>query len=137
MMPKHAGTGKPHDLPDLLPHIRLVTVNRALGAGSLLRTERTSIQSLKSIAAKSLALFAQLAPRVMLRPAPQGNHQPDGFLFPGNAGRFLGVAQTRSPFQVSEIGQPPERPGGRSQAACFPAGPRDQLHRIPVSFCLY
>jgi hypothetical protein len=31
--PQHAGTGPPHNLPDLLPHFRAIAVDRTLLAG--------------------------------------------------------------------------------------------------------
>jgi hypothetical protein len=45
----HARSGISHDGPDSFPHIGLVTVNRASGAGRLVLLERTAIEALVRI----------------------------------------------------------------------------------------
>ena len=55
MTEQHSGSSKSHDLGGLCPLGRLVTVNRAVGAGRLVFPVRTLLQSHFSIVLKLLA----------------------------------------------------------------------------------
>jgi hypothetical protein len=58
MLMDHAGSGIFHDDPDFSPHIGLVTVNRALGAGCLVLLERAEIEAQVRILQESRAMTA-------------------------------------------------------------------------------
>ncbi len=82
MPTQHAGAGVPHHCPDLLPHLRLVTMHRALGARGLVSPERTSVKTSQCIVPKLTTLRAEftLAPVVIV--AVEADHGLNGFAFP-------------------------------------------------------
>ena len=53
-----AGAGVPHDYPDFFSHRRLITMDRAFGAGSLTFLERTFIKTLYGIILEFRAIRA-------------------------------------------------------------------------------
>jgi hypothetical protein len=83
----HAGAGIPHNSSDLLPHIRFVTMHRAVGTGRLLLLEWTSIEALVRIRYKSLTLGAQsLFCYAMMSAAVDADHGLNGLMFPSHSG---------------------------------------------------
>lgn len=61
----HAGPGIPHHLPDLLPHIPLVTVNRAGRTNRLIVSKPAIFSLLQGILLQRAAGVAQIIPRPM------------------------------------------------------------------------
>ena len=66
-MKDHPGAGVTHDRPYLFSHLRLVTVDLAIGTEGLILHERTLVTSLPSVICQSLASFTKLIfPGVMM-----------------------------------------------------------------------
>jgi hypothetical protein len=88
----HAGAGIPHNSFDLLPHIRIITMHRAVGTGRLVLLEWTSIETLVRIRHKSFTLGAQsLFFLSMMAAAVDADHGFHGFMFPPHSERLLFV----------------------------------------------
>lgn len=85
----HAGTGIPHNSSNLLTHVRVVTMHRAVGTGCLVLLEWTSIEALVSIRYKSLTLGAQsLFCFTMISAAVDADHGFHGFMFSDHSARL-------------------------------------------------
>ena len=85
----HAGAGIPHDSSHLLPHIRIVTMHRAVDTGRLVLLEWTSIEALMRIRYKSLTLGAQsILCFTMTSAAVDADHGFHGFMFPAHSERL-------------------------------------------------
>jgi len=85
----HAGAGIPHNSSDPLSHIKVVTMQRAVGAGRLVLLEWTSIEALVRIRHKSLTFRAQsLFCLAMMAAAVDAAHGFNGFMFPAHSERL-------------------------------------------------
>lgn len=84
----HPRSGVSHDGGDLLPHRRLVAVDRAAGTARLLRPERAAVQTAHCIVVERLALGAERARCCVVSPAIAFHHRPNRPFLPGQAGRF-------------------------------------------------
>jgi hypothetical protein len=85
----HAGAGIPHNSSDLLSHIKVVTMHRAVGTGRLVLLEWTSIEALVRIRHKSFTLGAQsLFCLAMMAAAVDADHGFHGFMFPDHSERL-------------------------------------------------
>ena len=84
MSAQHARPSVPHHCPNLLSHVRLVTMHRALGARGLVFPERTSVKTSQCIVQKLSAFMAEftLAPMVIV--AIEADHRFNGFAFPAH-----------------------------------------------------
>jgi len=65
---RHSGTGVAHNLTDFLPHLRLITMDRAFRAAAFFFAEGTAFETPGGIAQKRLTVVAQ----DFLRPVPAG-----------------------------------------------------------------
>ena len=85
MLPQHTRTGIAHHSSDLLPAVALIAMHRALGAGWLLRTETTTVQTKVCVIKKALTLHTKLLLTVASRPmvvsAIDPDHGTDGAAF--------------------------------------------------------
>lgn len=86
MMPKHAGTGIAHDIADLFPHFRLITVDRAVAAGCLVFLEGAVFEPEPGIFQKFTAVAAEFIPCMVVVPAVDTDHALNGFAFPLHPG---------------------------------------------------
>jgi hypothetical protein len=85
----HAGAGIPHNSSDLLPHIWVITMHRAVGTGRLVLLEWTSIEALVRIRYKSLTFGAQsIFCFTMTSAAVDADHGFHGFMFPAHSARL-------------------------------------------------
>jgi len=89
MLVDHAGARKPHNALDSVPHVRVVTVNPAVGTGRLALLEWTSIEALLRIHCKSLTPGAQSLFCFAVMPAAiDSDHGFHGLMFPAHSTRF-------------------------------------------------
>ena len=72
----------PHYHPDLLSHVRLVAMHRALGAGGLVLPERTSVETNQCIVPELTTFEAKLTLAPMVIAAIEADHGLNGFAFP-------------------------------------------------------
>jgi len=84
--PEHPGAGVAHGGADLLPHVRVVAMDGAVGAGGLPFTERTFDQPPAGIAQKLSAAETNFASHAVMPPAVKPDHRLDGPVFPCDPG---------------------------------------------------
>ena len=77
----HPRSGITHHLRYFFPHIRLVTVDTAIGAGRFLLSEQASIETPPRICVKIAALRAEIFTRAMLTVAVESHHRFNRLLF--------------------------------------------------------
>ena len=80
MPDQHARSGKAHDLAHLLAQGRLVAVDRAAGAGGLIRMVGAAVDALGGVGEQCLAFRAQ-GGRAMMCAAVELEHGMDGAFF--------------------------------------------------------
>jgi hypothetical protein len=85
----HAGSCVSHHLPDLLPLLRVVTMDRALRAGWFLIREGAFLQTFLRIRQELGTLRAQILRGPVCVPAMDGHHGSQGSQFPGESRRDL------------------------------------------------
>ena len=75
MNQEHPRSREAHDLPDALAHLRLVTVDGAVGAGRFLLPERASLETPPRIFMKFAALRAEIITRAVPTVAVDSHHR--------------------------------------------------------------
>jgi hypothetical protein len=85
MMVNHPRAGITHDGPDFAPHLWLIAVHRAFGAGGLTLLERAFFEPLLSVIQQFPALPASPG-NAMLPAAVELDHHGDGLTFPCHSG---------------------------------------------------
>ena len=86
---EHPGARVTHDLPDLLPHIRLVAVDGTFGAGRLAGTEGTAFETSEGVVAELPAVLTQVATRRVVCTTVERDHRADRPLFSLDPGHWL------------------------------------------------
>lgn len=89
MPAEHARPGISHYLPYLFPHLGLIAVYPAVGAGCFSFPERASVETTNRIIEEVFALGAQVVRWGMLLAAIYGYHCTDGFFLSLYASVFL------------------------------------------------
>src|SRR5262249_36208246 len=88
MLEKHSGTRKGHHAPDLLAAMRLVTMDRTVGARRLGLAVRTFLQSEPRVRLQVPADIAEFVRGRVMAPAVKRDHRRDGFSLPFEASVF-------------------------------------------------
>jgi len=91
MMPDHARPRIEHNLPDLLPHLGLIAVDRTVAAGCLVFLERAVLQPESCVFSKFTAFATEFFFCVVLIPAEDSDHAFNGFPLSFHAGMRLGL----------------------------------------------
>ena len=81
MPEEHPWSGVSHDVPDLVAFFRLVTMNRTVRAGRLVRAERAAVESAEGVIEQRLTLRAETAASSMMAAAIDADHFRDCLLF--------------------------------------------------------
>ena len=123
MPTQHTRAGVPHYRPDLLSHLRLVAMHRALGASGLVFMERTSVKTSQRIVPKLSTFRAEFPLASMVIAAVEAYHGLNGFAFPLHSrivARHECDALSRQPhprheyrWNLAEVGAPREVVSGR------------------------
>jgi hypothetical protein len=82
MTTNHAGAGIPHNLPDPLAQMRLVTMHRTSGAGRFIFPEKTFFKTLEGILLKFKAAGANIILGPMQIPTIDTDHCRERIYFP-------------------------------------------------------
>lgn len=84
MIEDHSRSGVSHDLFNFIPHVRFITMHRALFTGGLISSESAQIQAFAGIVKKDPAIFTRDCIAAMLMPAIEADHLFKGIFFPLN-----------------------------------------------------
>ena len=86
MMPDHTGSGIPHDLTDLLPHLRLIAMDRTVAAGSLVFLKGAVFKPEPRVFQQLPTFIAEFPFCMVIVPAVNSDHGFYGFSLSFHAG---------------------------------------------------